>query len=116
MEKLRKYKISTKESKNIIDEAVSKYPQLSSAITKRKTSLDVADLGDAFVYLYNGFPILVKKENFLLPFIGIVDKYDIDIPRVVVDLGAVKFILNGADVMGPGIRDADKRIKEGSGG
>ena len=112
MEKLRKYNISTKESKSIIDEALSRYPQLSSVITKRKTSLEVFDLGDASVYFYNKFPILVKKENFLLPFIDIVDRYKLDIPKVVVDLGAVKFILNGADVMGPGIRYADDGINE----
>ena len=31
--------------------------------------------------------------------------------QVVVDMGAVKFVANGADVMGPGIVDADKNIK-----
>jgi PUA domain protein len=113
MEKLRKYKISTKESKGIIDDAMSRYPQLSSLITKRKTSLEVVDLGEAFVYLYNGLPVLVRKENFLIPFIGIIDKYGLDIPKITVDLGAVKFILNGADVMGPGVKDVDERIKEG---
>lgn len=35
------------------------------------------------------------------------DKY------VVVDMGAVKFMTNGADVMIPGIVDADKSIEEG---
>lgn len=113
MEKLRRYRISTKESKGIIDDALSRYPQLSNVITKRKTSLEVVDLGETSVYLYNGFPILVRKENFLIPFIGIIDKYELNIPRVVVDLGAVKFILNGADVMGPGVRNADEGIREG---
>ena len=32
---------------------------------------------------------------------------------VVVDMGAVKFVTNGADVMSPGIVDADKNIVEG---
>ena len=31
---------------------------------------------------------------------------------VVVDMGAVKFVINGADVMAPGIIDADKNIDE----
>ena len=31
--------------------------------------------------------------------------------KVVVDMGAVKFITNGADVMAPGIVDADKEIE-----
>jgi PUA domain protein len=32
---------------------------------------------------------------------------------VTVDMGAVKFVYNGADVMAPGIIDSDSRIKEG---
>ncbi len=32
---------------------------------------------------------------------------------VVVDMGAVKFVTNGADVMSPGIVDADEEISEG---
>lgn len=32
---------------------------------------------------------------------------------VTVDMGAVKFLYNGADVMAPGITDADAEIKEG---
>jgi len=32
---------------------------------------------------------------------------------VTVDMGAVKFVINGADVMAPGIVDADPEIKEG---
>jgi len=32
---------------------------------------------------------------------------------VVVDMGAVKFVTNGADVMAPGIVDADENICEG---
>jgi len=32
---------------------------------------------------------------------------------VVVDMGAVKFVTNGADVMAPGIVDADEGIAEG---
>lgn len=33
--------------------------------------------------------------------------------HVTVDMGAVKFVVNGADVMAPGIVDADESIKEG---
>ena len=32
---------------------------------------------------------------------------------VTVDMGAVPFVTNGADVMGPGITDADESIAEG---
>ena len=33
--------------------------------------------------------------------------------KVVVDMGAIKFVTNGADVMTPGVVDADPEILEG---
>ena len=38
---------------------------------------------------------------------------DLDKNYVVVDMGAVKFMANGADVMSPGVVDVDPNIKEG---
>jgi PUA-domain protein len=36
----------------------------------------------------------------------------IDVPRITVDMGAVKFVVNGADIMRPGITQVDDRVKE----
>ncbi|AKB84804.1 RNA-binding protein [Methanococcoides methylutens] len=43
---------------------------------------------------------------------GVLD-LGIDSPKVTVDAGAVKFVVNGADIMGPGIVSADPDINEG---
>lgn len=40
-------------------------------------------------------------------------RYDAPKRYVTVDMGAVRFVANGADVMGPGIVDADPSIAEG---
>ena len=40
-------------------------------------------------------------------------KYGASRRFVTVDMGAVRFVTNGADVMGPGITDADPAIKTG---
>jgi PUA domain protein len=40
-------------------------------------------------------------------------RYSVTKRFVTVDMGAVKFVANGADVMGPGIVDADPTIAEG---
>ena len=64
--------------------------------------------------------ILVDREPLLIEYDG---KYYVSVYgaiklkpekyRVTVDEGALKFIINGADVMKPGIVYADERIKEG---
>jgi PUA-domain protein len=40
-------------------------------------------------------------------------KYPVSKSHVTIDMGAIKFVINGADVMGPGIVDADGDIQTG---
>jgi PUA domain protein len=52
--------------------------------------------------LIDGKPALFKTADSVLPtltFVEILEK----LPKVVVDMGAVRFVCNGADVMAPGI-------------
>lgn len=58
-----------------------------------------------------GKTIFFRKDGALFPTLRIVDL--IEIKRVVVDMGAVPYIANGADVMSPGIASADPDIKTG---
>jgi PUA domain protein len=55
---------------------------------------------------------LVKDEKPFLTVRGVI-KYKPAKRYVTVDMGAVPFITNGADCMGPGIVEADPDIKEG---
>ena len=47
-----------------------------------------------------------KRGEMFVPFLGSQSVLDL-FPSVVVDEGAIKFLLNGADVMRPGIRKMD---------
>lgn len=60
--------------------------------------------GDILAIVTNGIPFLTVR--------GIM-KYKPKNMFVTVDMGAVPFIANGADVMGPGIVNADYNIKKG---
>lgn len=60
--------------------------------------------GDILGLVYDGKPFLTVR--------GIL-KYRPQKRAVTVDMGAVRFVTNGADVMGPGITDADPEISEG---
>jgi len=59
---------------------------------------------DILGLIYEGKPFLTVR--------GIL-KYRPERYFVTVDMGAVPFVTNGADIMGPGIVDADERIEEG---
>ncbi len=116
----RKYAITIKQSKAIIDRAVREIRGMDNVFKKRKISLQVLEVPwkgkVAKVYYYEGEPVLVElptEDGDLIPFLTAVEKFGLDLPRVVVDLGAVKPIAGGAHVMGPGIREIVGDFSEG---
>lgn len=69
------------------------------------------------VYFVEGIPaILVHREYGLIPSLYHIYKVGLtpDLPSVYVDAGATPRILNGADVMVPGIRKVDGSFEAGS--
>jgi PUA-domain protein len=65
-----------------------------------------------FIFV-DGEALLFKVNGRIFPTVRGALKLNPSRRRVVVDPGAVKFIVNGADVMGRGIVEADELIKEG---
>jgi len=61
----------------------------------------------------DGEPLLFKINGKIFPTVKGALKLNPTRRRVVVDPGAVKFIINGADTMSPGIVEADPAINEG---
>jgi PUA domain protein len=55
--------------------------------------------------------IFFEIENNLIPFLKNLDLTS-KLKKIKVDDGAIKFILNGADIMKPGIIEYDKNIEE----
>lgn len=74
--------------------------------------MDEVDFGEIKVILVDGEPLLINYNGrHYLSVYGAL-KFRPEKYRVTVDEGALKFIMNGADVMKPGIVYADERIKE----
>ncbi|MCK4443559.1 MAG: DUF1947 domain-containing protein [Thermoplasmata archaeon] len=80
------------------------------------TEEDVVDLGigpDFEVIYVNGKVLAFVHEKKPFPTVRGLLEYEAKSKFVTVDMGAVSFVANGADVMGPGIVDADASIQEG---
>lgn len=86
---------------------------LGSLVFDERDAVDMAESSDYNV-IFVGQDILgiVYEEKPFLTVRGIL-KYRPVNRSVTVDMGAVPFVTNGADVMGPGITDADPNIVEG---
>jgi len=65
---------------------------------------------ETIVYLVENKPLLFKNEGEFIPLIFEADK--LLLKKVVVDMGAVKHVTNGADIMAPGIIKTDDGIKK----
>jgi PUA domain protein len=100
--KFKRYFLKAKEARVILREASA---NLKINLEKEfgadaKIELVEIDFGEFF--LINGKPLLFKIEGNILPTL-IFKEVLASAPRVVVDMGAVPHICNGADVMAPGV-------------
>lgn len=78
-----------------------------------KDAVDLAESTDFdLIFVNNDILGLVYEEKPFLTVRGVL-KYRPEARYVTVDMGAVPYVTNGADVMGPGIVEADPEVKEG---
>jgi len=96
-----------RETKSILHMLSKLYPKLyaSLAISSKRVNVEymVTDKGHE-IYSIDGRPVLIKlNENTLIPTITAMHVCSEDLPKIVVDRGAIPHIANGADVMAPGV-------------
>lgn len=64
------------------------------------------------IILVNGKALLLQVDGKTIPTLKAVLEMAIEEKYATVDMGAINFVIKGADIMSPGIVDADKSIKE----
>ncbi len=84
-----------------------------SKIIPAKATVEILETDNQDIILINGNPWIMLIDG--TPFLTLKGALEVDITSqyVVVDMGAVKYMTKGADVMSPGIVKADPNIKEG---
>ncbi len=104
---MKRQRIRKKETKRILNELREKIG------IELKGELERVEIDNRTVLLLNNEPLILEYNNrFYLTVYGVM-KLKPERGRVVVDEGALNFIINGADVMKPGIVEADESIAEG---
>ncbi len=101
-----------KSSKNqLLNDIESIFGEAAKELEKSK--FETANIDDQSLILVDGEPLLFQIEGFYFPTVKGALKLDLRKNVVTVDSGAVRFVVNGADIMCPGIVDADSGIMEG---
>ncbi|MBE6487221.1 MAG: DUF1947 domain-containing protein [Methanosphaera stadtmanae] len=73
--------------------------------------IKIEDMPD--ILLINNEPLLMQSNDKIIPTLKAVINDDITEKYATVDMGAINFVIKGADIMSPGIVDADKSITPG---
>ncbi len=97
------------EQKALVNDITEAFGDASSYENKK---LEYVETDEWELIFVDNEPLLFKIEGKIFPTVKGALKLNPSKRRVVVDSGAVKFIINGADVMSPGIVNADASIKK----
>lgn len=112
------YPLRKKELKEFEKYLASQYPKLSTVLGKLESGfvveLEDADRQGISIIILNELPAFVQVDETLrIPTLVLVKMSGIESTQhAVVDEGAVKYLLNGADVMSPGIIECSGFQKE----
>lgn len=105
MNPLRKAALRSKYAKEILREYNEKY---DADISGKK--IEKAVLDNQSLYLIDGKPLILIVDGVMVPTLVNTEMLK-RIPTITVDMGAVPYICNGADIMIPGIRNASLPIE-----
>ncbi len=103
--------LKDKEAKQIVREFVISFP-----VAREK--LDATDhlqelvVGDGSVIFADGVPILIRRNDLWVPSLRFQIVLD-SLPKIIVDMGAIPHVTNGAQIMRPGIRTISDTFNKG---
>lgn len=96
----------------MLSEASEKLRVDFNQIFKSKVDMELVETDFAEIFLINSMPLLVRIKEKILPTLAFNEIFALT-PKVVVDMGAVPHVCNGANVMAPGIVRFEGEFKKG---
>ncbi len=84
-----------------------------SSLINSKSKVEILESEPYDIILIDGEPLVMNIDDNYFPTLKGALKLEITERYTVVDMGAVKFVAKGADIMSPGITEADPEVKEG---
>ncbi|MCS7097808.1 MAG: DUF1947 domain-containing protein [Candidatus Methanomethyliaceae archaeon] len=106
----KRHPLSSKEQKEFLEILKDKLPSIYEKIDRRKVIeiLEIKDGNKIYVQEEKAIAIVINEE--LIP--PLRQELLESFPKVIIDMGAVPHIVNGADVMAPGIRSIHGNLND----
>ena len=106
----KRKRLREKEVKALSEEISSR---LGAPVFTGKDTIDQAESSEMQLVFVDGeVDAFIREGKAFLTVRGLL-RYPAARSYVTVDMGAIRFVINGADIMGPGIVDADEQIRPG---
>jgi len=102
-----KHRLKQKEIRQLLDEI---HNSLDPTYTLSSSSIETGKIDQYELIFLDGIPCFFRVNGQLFYTLKGVEQIDKRFHQVIVDMGAVKFVTSGADVMAPGIVAADGSI------
>jgi PUA-domain protein len=110
--KHQRYSLKSKEGKLILNKVSERLKINLETILGSKTNIEVIEADFGQIFLVNGQPLFFKVGENVLPTLFF-KEISARAPKIVVDMGAVPYVCNGADVMAPGIVRFEDEFSKG---
>jgi PUA-domain protein len=95
----------------LLKEFIERFP--SSEATLRSTrSFEELPVDQSLIFFADGKPLILRKQGTLFPSLKF-DELINAMPQIVVDMGAVAHVANGAQIMRPGIKQFKGEFAKG---
>ena len=101
-QKHRRYSLKTKEAKQILKQASERLKINLETMGDAKANMETVETDFGRLLLIGGKPLLFESGGKVLPTL-LANEIFTQLPKVVVDMGAIPHVCNGADIMAPGI-------------
>lgn len=80
---------------------------------KIRSQIEAIENSISIIYLIDGVPLLIEGDGILFPTLMFRESL-VFLPKIIVDMGAVPHICNGADVLAPGLVDIEGSFNDGA--
>jgi PUA domain protein len=95
--------LKDKEARQLLKEFIDRYPA-AETILKSAEAIEELPLDGNTVVFVDNKPLILRTQTELLPSLKF-DELVNSLPKIVVDMGAVSHVANGAHIMRPGVRE-----------
>lgn len=112
MQMKSKKTLSNKEKRDLQNKLIEMYGEQVSLYFQKSIILQSIKTEEGSFIVKDKKIMWFIYDDKYLPSIHLLRELELGLPKIVVDVGAIRFITNGADVMAPGIVFFDESIKK----